>query len=327
MTRKSTNVRGKFGWREHVLRLGFRALRPWPEMSARWAEALFFSPPRPPRTARMPASAVRHDVYSRGTGPLAAWRSGQGPLVYLLHGWGGSAAQLRGWVAPLVAEGFSVVAFDAPGHGASGGRRSSIPEFARALQAVVAQHGPAEAVVAHSLGGAALALAMRDGLPVRRAVLVGPPADPVSWTRAFAARLRVGPAALARLQQRTERRLQMRWSDLHVPSLVRSFAVPALVVHDRDDREVPWRDGAHIASCWPEARLVTTTGLGHRRILQDPGVARSIASFVAGCRAGEVPACPECGSPRGPGPGAPCRACAFERYLFNREGRGVAMPA
>jgi pimeloyl-ACP methyl ester carboxylesterase len=319
MTRKSTNVRPVTAV-TRALRVGFTLVRPWPGVGARWAEALFFTPPRPRSTAAAAGDARREDVEVPGLARVATWVTGTGPRVYLLHGWGGTAAQLRGLAAHLVAEGFSVVSLDAPAHGHSEGRRSSIPEFARALVAVVAHHGPAHAVVAHSLGGAALAFAMRSGLAVGRAVLVAPPADPVSWTRAFAERVRVGAAALARLQERTEDRLRARWSDLHVPGLVAGLHAPALVVHDRGDRDVPWRDGALVACAWPGAALLTTTGLGHNRVLQDAAVGRTIAAFVAGCRAGETPGCPSCGrfTER---PGRTCRSCDFEGYLFRRDER------
>ncbi len=55
---------------------------------------------------------------------------------------------------------------------------------------------------------------------------------------------------------------------------------PTLVIHDRDDKEVRWEDGAAIAGAWPGAQLATTSGLGHRRILQDPVVIRRIADFI-----------------------------------------------
>jgi len=56
--------------------------------------------------------------------------------------------------------------------------------------------------------------------------------------------------------------------------------VPLLVIHDRDDREVGWGDGAAIAQSWPRAELVTTTGLGHHRIVSDPAVIRQVVTFL-----------------------------------------------
>jgi pimeloyl-ACP methyl ester carboxylesterase len=56
---------------------------------------------------------------------------------------------------------------------------------------------------------------------------------------------------------------------------------PLLLVHDRLDAETGWADSAAIARSWPGTRLVTTTGLGHRRILSAPAVVAEAAAFVA----------------------------------------------
>lgn len=66
-----------------------------------------------------------------------------------------------------------------------------------------------------------------------------------------------------------------------VPRLGAELWLPLLVVHDRDDDEVAWSDGAAIARAWPAAELVTTRGLGHRRILRDPAVVARVTAFLA----------------------------------------------
>ncbi|WP_455604653.1 alpha/beta hydrolase, partial [Cellulosimicrobium funkei] len=108
-------------------------------------------------------------------------RTGTG-VVYLAHGWGGRRGQLGAFVEPLRAAGHRVVAFDAPSHGDSGPgrlgpRRSTMPELADALAAVVREHGEATAVVAHSLGTATTVLAVREGLPAGRLENVAAIAD------------------------------------------------------------------------------------------------------------------------------------------------------
>lgn len=278
----STNVR--YSITERLTRSLFPPLaRVAPGLAAGLADRLFFTPPRTRRSPRVDsflATGCRRDVRMRDT-VVATWRWGVGPTVLLTHGWGGVGGQLRSFVQPLVDRGFSVVAFDAPGHGRSGGRRSSLVHFARALRAVADSVGHVHAVIAHSLGGAATALALRDGLPARRAVFVGAPADPDAWTREFARRLRVPPPVMARMRSRVESRLGVRWSDLNVLTMAGSLDTPLLVVHDRDDAEVPWPDGAALCEAWPGARLVTTTGLGHRRVLREPSVVSEAVAFIA----------------------------------------------
>jgi pimeloyl-ACP methyl ester carboxylesterase len=72
---------------------------------------------------------------SSGGQKLAVWSWGDGPTALLLHGWAGRSEQLAAFVRPLLAAGFSVIAPDAPGHGDSSGRTSSILAFADALEA------------------------------------------------------------------------------------------------------------------------------------------------------------------------------------------------
>jgi pimeloyl-ACP methyl ester carboxylesterase len=60
------------------------------------------------------------------------------------------------------------------------------------------------------------------------------------------------------------------------------MSAPALVIHDREDRDVPYEHGRQIAAAWPGAQLLTTTGLGHRAILRDPEVVRRTLTFLGG---------------------------------------------
>ena len=83
------------------------------------------------------------------------------------------------------------------------------------------------------------------------------------------------------MRGRLERRLGFSWKDLNIPAFAPEMRVPLLVIHDRDDREVGWNDGAAIARSWPGAELVTTTGLGHHRIVSDPAVIRQVVTFLS----------------------------------------------
>jgi pimeloyl-ACP methyl ester carboxylesterase len=258
-----------------------------PAAGARWAEALWFRVPGPGGRRQPPATPGRPFRLEVGGQAVAGETWGEGPAVYLLHGWGGWRGQLDALVDPLVEAGYRVVAFDAPSHGDSdpgpmGPGRSNILEFADALAAVVAAHGPAHALVAHSLGTTAAAYAMAKGLPVGRLAFISPMADPLPYTRTFAGRLGFGERVRTRLVRRVERRVAMPMSTFDVPAMARRVATPPLLlVHDRQDAETSWSDSAAIAQAWPGARLVSTAGLGHRRILRAPAVVAEVVGFVA----------------------------------------------
>jgi hypothetical protein len=168
---------------------------------------------------------------------------------------------------------------------------------------------------------------MREGLPVGRAVFVGPPAEPMRYLRRFLAALGA-PAALTPLvEARLTERVHLTAEEVHVPTAARRMATPLLVVHDRGDREVPWEEGLAIAAAWPGAQLWTTEGLGHRRLLRDPEVVARAVAFVGPARAtapGARCATAGCSRPAAE-PGSDgrgyCEPCTLERELFDRDAR------
>ena len=261
-----------------------------PEYAAALAERLFLTPPKP----KLPQStffdflgAHASFVEYRGRN-LATWRWGPGdaPAVLLAHGWGGYAAQMRGFVPRLLAAGLRVIAYDQPAHGLSEGKLAGLPDFAGALAAVAAYYGKpggnVQHVIAHSLGGVATALELSRGLNLESIVLVSPPSDLVGYSRQFA-RWYWMPEALRRaMQAAIEERFGLRWFELEVPRLAPRLKTPVLVIHDHGDGVVPWAQGAALARAWPGARLLSTAGLGHGRILGNDAVVRAAADFISG---------------------------------------------
>jgi pimeloyl-ACP methyl ester carboxylesterase len=300
-----------------------------PGLAARWALDLFFTPRGRRGSQRINAflaAGRRFDVSVRGE-RVAAWSWGDGPAVYLVHGWAGVGGQFAAFGPPLLASGFRVVTFDAPGHGASAGRRSSIVHFAGALHEVVAKEGPAHAVIAHSLGAAAVVRALSQGLEAGRAVFVGPTGGPRDWAERFRRHLGVPPHVMTSMRERSERWLGASWADFDVPMLARKQRTPLLIFHDRDDAEVPWSDAAAIAKAWPGARLATTSGLGHRRILRDERVVSQAVAFVKDepvDTRGWANTCRHPGCDKPARENGLCDSCGLEASLYQRDERREA---
>jgi pimeloyl-ACP methyl ester carboxylesterase len=253
-----------------------------PGVAARWAETIFCTPPRhQPRSTEEAflATGARFEVGWENR-VLAAWEWGSGRTVILVHGWGSRAGRLSAMAAGLVAAGFRVVVYDAPAHGISPGRLASLPEFARALRQVAATVGPVYGLVGHSLGGAAISLALRDGLAARKVVLIGAPSDVVVFSQAFAHHLHLPGRAHQAMRRNLEIRLRMRWEELHIPTIARRLEARALLIHDREDLDVPYSHCEEIAAAWSGAQLRATVGLGHRAILRDPAVVRWTVEFL-----------------------------------------------
>jgi len=280
---KSTIVRA----RNVALPVFFRAAEVLaPRLGGRVARDLWFTAPPRLSSGPLPPGGEPFEVDVRGvTVRGSSW--GTGPAVYLVHGWGGAGGQLAAYVEPLVATGHRVVLFDAPSHGESGpgregGGRTHGIEFGQALDAVFCRFGPAHAVVAHSLGTISTYLALRLGwVGTERLVLLAPMVEAASLFDAFQRALGFG----ARTRRAFDRAVDEFVGvpvDQFDARLQASYAgpVPTLVVHDTGDPQTPYADAVALAETLPTARLVTTTGLGHRRILRDPAVVRTVVSFL-----------------------------------------------
>jgi pimeloyl-ACP methyl ester carboxylesterase len=320
---KSTTVRTKKHARARAALGALQAIAP--PLAARVATRLFMTPPRNGKAPFDWAALGRaKDVAVEAAGEtLRGVRLGRGPAVLLVHGWGGRASQLAAFAPPLLEAGCSVVAFDGPAHGRSSGSTTNMVELANALREIAVRFH-ARAAIAHSLGAAALALALHRGLALESVVLVAPPHAPSPFLDGFGSELGLRAETREALRLRIERRVGLRMSDLVVPRLAAGLSTPALVVHDRADAEVPWSDGAAIAAAWPGARLVVTEGLGHRRILRDRHVVSAAASSVidrlARCGCGRLASCVHDGTPR-------CETCLLAVHLQDRDGRSVGAAA
>lgn len=260
-----------------------------PALGARWVDRIWFAvPPRRPITSELPANGVPFELTVSGATVRGHRWGANEKIIYLVHGWGSSSAQLSAFVTPLLDAGFSVVAHDALSHGRSdpgpsGPRRSNALEHRDVLRAVVAAHGPANGVVAHSLGSMVAALGMRDGIVPNRAVYIAPVINITSYGEPFIRMLGAGPRTWNEFVRRVERKLSLHMSYFDLAPMADELATPPLlIIHDRDDRETSWEASRTLAGSWPEARLLTTTGLGHNRILSDPAVVSAAVAFLRG---------------------------------------------
>jgi len=254
-----------------------------PRVASRVAMDLFMTPRRfrpPDRERALLADAKPFEVRLGDATKIQAWSWGEGPLVLLVHGWEGRGSQMAAFVQPLVEAGHRVVTWDAPGHGASDGNRSSLPHFTYGLRGIVDATREPHAIIAHSLGCAATTLALKDGLTANRLVFIAPPLDPVDYTARFGEILALDPDVVAGMRLRIEERFQRKWSDFSLALTAREMTAPLLIVHDKDDRETYWSEGNALAEAWPGARMITTTGLGHRRVLREQGIIEQATRFV-----------------------------------------------
>jgi pimeloyl-ACP methyl ester carboxylesterase len=250
-----------------------------PAAAGRFALRLFCTPRRhhaPGWERRIAADGRRIRVGPR----LAARTWGSGPPVLLLHGWEGRGTQMGRFVGPFVSAGYRVIAVDLPAHGESPGVRTDLIECTEAVRKVGRDLGPLAAIVAHSFGGAITTLAIERGLDAGRAVLIASPSSIDDVIRRFGELVGLPRPGMKAFRDALQRQTGVTLADVEIYERVSRLNVPALIVHDRRDTEVPFHDAERLAARWPGAALLATDGLGHRRILKDEDVIRQCVAFL-----------------------------------------------
>lgn len=277
----ATGVRRLFWWLERLA----------PSLGSRWAVELWCTPPVLESALRMPPGVARgRPIEADWDGHRVAGEEwGEGPAVYLVHGWGGQRAHLAVFVKPLVEAGYRVIAFDLPSHnesdpGALAPGRTTAIECADAIAAMIATHGSAHAVVAHSLGANSTVLAAAAGARVGRLVFLAPMGEFPLYLDLFAARHNFGRRIRAGLHRRLETRIGMQLHETNMTFSGRKADYPPLLlIHDPDDPDSPYAASERVAAAWPGARLLATRGLGrlaHYRILRHRPAIQAGVEFI-----------------------------------------------
>ncbi len=252
-----------------------------PRLTARMVAALVARPRgRNPTQPWEIAEGPEGSAIELRTGLHATSWGDSGPLVLALHGWRGRTTQFRPLAAELLARGMRTIALDLPGHGRSLGSTATPREIGELLVEVERITGPVHAAIGHSFGGAAIGAALLYGFRAERLVIVSSPTHvsriPFFYAKALGLPHRAMPHFARLLDEHAGRRL----AELDLVATAPKSGIPALLVHDTNDAVIPYSEAEALAGVWPGLEFTTTTGLGHRDILANGEVLRTIVEFV-----------------------------------------------
>ena len=211
------------------------------------------------------------------------------PCVALVHGWGSRATHFAAVIRALTHAGVRCAAFDAPGHGESGGSTASLPRIATGLRLLCAELAdagkPVTAVVGYSFGGLAAGLAcvpdVIAGAPlaVPSLALVSTPVHLASATRRWLEMAGESQSRSADLMSELQRR-GFDGTRFDLLKVADRLPERLLLLHDRGDHEVPASDAEALAARRPDATLELTDRFGHSRMLLARPVVSAISDLV-----------------------------------------------
>lgn len=272
---------------EKIVKTGKILERISPFLATRFASRLFLTPfkyKRPKRENNMfeksekdliliPKIDRKVQVYQYGNSKASK-------KALLVHGWSGTGTQLSKIADAFIEKGYSIVSFDAPAHGNSPGKLSMMPFFIETIHHLHRTYGSFDIAVGHSLGGMSLLKACAEGLPLNKMVIIGTADSITEITNNFAKNMQLNYDTGIRMKRFFDKKFGQDLNNYSGAVSAKKVKIPTLVVHDKDDVDVSFKDAKAIHQALDHSELLITKKLGHRKILGDKEVIQKIVNFI-----------------------------------------------
>jgi len=230
-----------------------------PFLASRFAARLFLTPfgyKMPEREKKMFAEAHKEKVYiDKIRRSVVVYTYGTAEKKILLsHGWSGSGTQLS--------------------------KRTIMPHFIETIHHLEKSHGPFEAAIGHSLGGMSLLRATKNGLSIKKLVIIGTANSITAITKNFAKNLQLNNKVGQLLKSYFDKRFGENLDNYSGATSAKEVKIPTLVIHDKNDVDVHYSAAHEIIKELENGQLILTEQLGHRKILGDKKVLVQILNFI-----------------------------------------------
>ena len=204
--------------------------------------------------------------------------------ILIVHGWEGMSADFSEIVTNLVKEGFSIVAFDLPGHGKSSGDITHLPMIIRILKKLIPDFGPFHGIVSHSLGAAASAFSLAElngNTSIPKLVLMGLHPIPFAFFEQIRQVLKINDGLFEKCVLYIENKLGRKVRGLSVYNITSTIsAEEVLLVHDKKDEVAKVKIIEKLNREWKKSEIFTGQHGGHFKHYKHPEVVEKVVQFM-----------------------------------------------
>ena len=206
----------------------------------------------------------------------------EGSIVMLFHGWQSNAGSLGAFVNPLLEKGFRVLAFDAPAHGKSGGKRANLIYFKKTAEKLLDQYGLPEIVIGHSLGANTIIVsAYEQQIAFNKVILISPLNRLMSVFEEMRALLWIPNSLFRRFVDSFGEWAGYPFWDFYFHDFAKKSPLKeVLILHDINDRVTSFSHAKEMKEKWQVPTLKGIEGSGHYKILWDSKVLGYVLDFI-----------------------------------------------
>lgn len=256
----------------------------YPKAVTNFVREKFFTPVTKPLTKPQKSwikRAFLHKIECRGK-ELSVWKIGDGPSILFVHGWNGRGAQFQRFFQPLLDAGYSVIFYDAPAHGLSGGEMTNYLEITESIEKIFDHEIGKDitGVIAHSLGTSALINQLsrhHTDIPI---ALIAPALYLMELLFTNFQLHGIPKKTYLKLLAEVENTFQIPLETQNPIDLIYTIKNEVLIIHDRDDKTTPIGPSIQVANDLDNVELVETKGLGHSHLLKNKIVVDSVVNFL-----------------------------------------------
>lgn len=190
--------------------------------------------------------------------------TGNKETILLVHGWESNSHRWKTLIEKLNQIGYTIVAFDAPGHGNSSGKILNIPLYAECLQKIIQLYRP-NFIISHSVGGMATIFNQfkYNNPEIEKNIVLAPPAELSEIMQNYKSALRISDKFIEGLDNFFKEKFGYSFEEFSMPSFAKNIKTPGLIIHDKYDDIAPHNGSLNIHKNWSNSKMITTENFGH----------------------------------------------------------------
>lgn len=204
---------------------------------------------------------------------------GKKETVLLVHGWESNSGRWQNLIIKLKSKGYNIIALDAPAHGHSGGQLFNALLYSEFIQ-IASKHFKPKIIIAHSVGGMATVFYLEKYQikNVEKLILIGAPSEFKDVLKRYTDMMGYNRRIINGINAIILQRFEAEPQAFSTAKIIETINTKGLIIHDEDDKIIPYSDAIQIKNSFKNSTLITTKGMGHS--LNNGEVASYILDFL-----------------------------------------------
>jgi len=206
------------------------------------------------------------------------WK-GSAKTILLAHGWESNTYRWKMLINKLKTLHYNIVSLDAPAHGASSGKQFNAILYSECIN-VAAQHYKPQIIIGHSVGGMSTGFYQHtyQNKDLEKLVLLGAPSEFKGVFKRYVEMMGYNKRIENGLNNLVVKRFNKQPSHFSLANFAKNIETQTLVIHDVEDRIIPFSDAEMIVKNHKNVNFISTKGYGHG--LKNEVVNNHILEFI-----------------------------------------------